>query len=590
MVLPIPPSQDAIRTDLKIAGRIVSRGKAIGTAVILEPQDRRISRLRIENSRIDHELARLRSAVKTASDQLGELVDNSLGHESDSAHGIFDAQLLILSESSLVFKIEQQIQNELINAEWAAKLIADEYLDQFRSLKDEILRERLLDVQDVFERIYDALAHESRSISFAPNSIVVASDLRPSNILDIAKFQPAAIVVESGGWTSHTFIMARELGIPAISGIRNAVRRINAGSLIAVDAVAGFIVIDPSDDLQAQFLLDTTASRDEPVGTPINGIVLTTDGVGITIAANVDSVAACHFAMQMGSSEVGLLRSEYLFDVTRRLPDEALQIERYRELVEQVGEQILNIRTFDLGVGQLASARGARERNPALGLRSIRLSLRFERQFRVQLRSLIKANTSGNIQIVIPLVSGVRDIQRTRAILVDEYQKLIDAGQPATMPLLGPMIELPSAVLTIEDILDHSDFVCMGTNDLVQYLVGVDRDNETVAGWYETLHPSVLRSIKIVVEAADRAGKPVTVCGEIAGSAFYAPLLIGLGVRKLSMSPVSLVSVSNQIRLFDSREAQDLATSVLKLSTAEVVENELLRFNSSIASAKTTRP
>ena len=570
------------RSELRISGRIVSRGKGIGIAVKLEPTDRRLSKEQILKAHGQQEQTRLRAAIEIATGQLSLLIANSPKSNANSAVAILDAQLLILSTSSLVSKINDRIELELINVEWAAKLTADDYFDQFRALTDENLRERSADIQDVFERIYDVLSPDSKTLSFPPNSVIIATEVLPSNILEMAKNQPAAIIVESGGWTSHAFIMARELGIPAISGIRHAVHRIAAGTLVAVDAVAGFVVMNPSEELRADYETEFPFPSNEPIDGSSNGIVNTVDGVEISIAANVDNLESCHNAIEMGAHEIGLVRSEYLFDVTRRLPDEALQTEVYGRLAAVVGNKTIRIRTFDLSVGQLTSVRSEREKNPGLGLRSIRLSLRYERQFRAQLRALIRANAIGNIEIVLPLVSGVTDILRTRAILDDEFYKLNSLDPVTKMPKLGAMIELPSAVLTIDDILSEADFVCMGTNDLVQYLVGVDRDNETVAEWYETLHPSVLSSIKMVVDAADRANRSVTICGEMAGSAFYTPLLVGLGVRRLSVSPVSIINVSNEIRTLDSVVAKDLASSTRRLSTAEEIEAEIFKFNASI--------
>lgn len=566
----------------RIRGRVVSRGRGIGLAVKLKPRERRLARHNISSATVSEELGKLHEAVAVAVSQLEHLIENSAGNKADSANEILESQLLMLCNSSLVSKVESKIRDELLNVEWASKLTADDYLDQFQSLEDESLRDRSADVQDVFERIYDALLPGANTQTFAPDSVIVAAEIRPAHMIEIAKSHPAAIVVESGGWTSHAFILARELGIPAISGVRNAVHKIRTGTLLAVDAVDGIVFVDPSHEQQSHFASAITTIQSATFDDPPNASTTTRDGLEISIAANVDNVESCRHAIELGINEIGLVRSEYLFDVTRRLPDEAIQTEMYSKLSGLVGDRKIRIRTFDLSVGQLTPSRSYRETNPGLGLRSIRLSLRYENQFRAQLRSLIRANTKGNVEILIPLVAGVGDITRTRTILIEEHRKLNRSIADLEMPKLGAMIELPSAVLTIDAILKHADFVCIGTNDLVQYLVGVDRDNETVADWYETLHPSVLISIKMVVDAAKLSGRTVTVCGEMAGSAFYAPLLIGLGVTRISMSPISISSVSSHVRLVDSTKAKQLAKTALELATAVEIESKIRDFNEQV--------
>ncbi len=307
----------------------------------------------------------------------------------------------------------------------------------------------------------------------------------------------------------------------------------------------------------------------------MNGKTSTKDGVEIVIRVNTDAPEIYRQARDQGASGVGLYRSEAIFDRMGSFPSEDEQFAAYTQIAAATGEAGVRIRTFDVGVGQLSGDAKVIERNPSLGLRSIRLSLTDQGYFRTQIRAILRASYGNSIDIVLPMISGVDEIFRLRSIIDEEKYELRAVGLPIGEPLLGAMIEVPSAVLTVNEIAQNVDLLCLGTNDLVQYLLAVDRDNESVADWYQTLHPAVIRSIREVVDAANNANIPLNICGEVAGSPFYTPLLIGLGARELSMNVNSIPNIRNLISGITCGEAAQLVDSISSCSTAAEIEDKL---------------
>lgn len=569
-------SDNQIAPEIRISARVVSRGTAIGNAICLHGRKRQFFRIEIPAEKREAELARLNSAIETATKQLETLISNQ---NLESTSDILDVQLLFVQESSLVEKFKNTLFSESVNAEWAVKLVSEEYLDRYRALKDEHLKEKAIDLEDVCERILNALAGNDSVQFLDKEAIIVASEIRPSTMLEFLNVRPAAIVTEHGGWTSHAFIMARELGIPAISGVKDALRIIKTGDVLSVDAVGGELIIRPNasnrnlPQIKQHDSTKPISLTDRSIGT-----ARTLDNVEIRISANVDKPEGCRLANEMGAKGVGLLRSEYLFEKLSGFPDEEAQTSAYREVVLAAGKSGIRIRTFDLGIEQVSLRADFREKNPALGLRAIRLSLAKVDQFRIQIRSILKASVDTNVSIVLPLVSGVDQIQSAVEIINNEKSTLANNGVQFGEPKLGAMIELPSAVFSINEILRYTDFVCLGTNDLVQYLLGVDRDNGSIADWYQTLHPAVIRSIQTVLDAARASDKPALICGEMAGSPFYTPILIGLGATDLSMNLSSMAAVHKLITGIGHSEAYQLVNSISSLETASEIEAFLIDY------------
>lgn len=564
--------------EIRLNARAMSRGVAIGHIVCLHGNTRQFFRVDIDDAAVEREVTRTRAAFRLARRQLTRLrTEVPVG--VSSIPGIFDAQRAMIEDSSLLAKVEAVIVEQKVNAEWAVKVITDVYISKYKAIPDQHLRERYIDIEDVAERILNSLAGGERSAPLAKDSIIVATELMPSTLAEQSGSHPTAVITEHGGWTSHTFILARELNLPAVTGIRKILRRVDTGDAAIVDGYNGRVILNPTEATLEQYRLPAADFQQLNYNdvTVTDAKAETLDGREITIRVNVDLPEIYKNAKRIGARGIGLYRSEFLFNRFNGYPTENQQYEAYREIAEFAGADGVKIRTFDIGPEQVFGQSHGREKNPALGLRAIRLGLANDRQLRTQLRALLRASHGTQIDIVIPMVSGVDEIVEVRSLLNQESESLGSKGITCGSPRIGAMIEVPSAVFLIDEILDESDLVCLGTNDLVQYILAADRDNESVAGWFRSLHPAVLRAIATVTAAATRAGKPLTVCGEMAGSPFYIPLLVGLGATELSMNVNSLLRVRKVISGLAYAEAAELAGETEKCRSADEIEAVLER-------------
>lgn len=567
------PLRSEKSSEVRLHARPVSRGLAVGRIVTIHGENKQFYRTPLSSDKIDREIARYKTAHKTAERQLRK-VGTALERSSNSA-AIFDMHRAILEDSTLSEKIETAIAEQRINAEWAVKLVTDEYIAKYRAIPDEHFRDRYIDVEDIADQLQTALGGKRHPIRIPRGSIIAAKELRPSTIAELGPHYLGGIVAESGGWTSHSFILARELDIPAVTGVRKLLRRVKTGDRVLLDGFDGTVLINP-DESTVRSITEAHASERHPrihEAVHADGPIKTLDGRQIEIRANFDIPASFHRAKDLGARGIGLYRSEYLFNRFKGFPGEAEQIKAYREIADYAGSDRARIRTFDLSVNQIIESPGRRDKNPALGLRGIRLSLTHQKHFRTQLRALLQASHGSDIDVIIPMISGVDEIRTVRALMSEEAETLKKRGVEFGIPRLGAMIELPSAVLMIEVLLEEVDCICIGTNDLVQYTLGVDRDNEAVAVWFKSLHPSIIASLKRVLEAATLAGKPAVVCGEMAGSPFYVPILIGLGATELSMNVNSIMRVRRVISGIAFDETRELVGKVLACGTVEEVES-----------------
>jgi len=559
--------------EIKLKARAVARGVAIGKVICLHGRKRQFYRINLELAQIEKELRRFRAAIRLARRQLKKIsasVDNS------SRLNIFEAHLLILEDKSLQDKIEKNIVRHKVNAEWAVKVVIDRYVATYKSISDDHLREKYIDLEDVSDRILAALGGGGKSnLRLKKNSIIVAKEVKPSTLIELTDSQPKAIITEHGGWTSHTFILARELNLPAVTGMKGILRRVHTGDEVIVDGYNGTVIVNPSKDSTAKYKIAAAefqafSSKEEET---VVDKLKTLDGLEIKIRANIDLPYGYSRARRLGARGIGLYRSEFLFNQYKGFPTEQEQIRAYQKIANLAGNDSVRIRTFDLSIEQLAEENAEKELNPALGLRAIRLMFNHKKQFRCQIRALLQASFENRIDIVLPMISDVSEIIETKKIIEVEKEylkrKKINYGNPR----LGAMIEVPSAVLTAEEIAREVDFFCIGTNDLVQYFLGVDRDNETVADWFRTLHPAVLRALKTILQAAARNNIEAVVCGEMAGSPVYVPILVGLGASELSMNVNSIVRVRRTISNIAFEEAKQITDNLLKLPTADEVEN-----------------
>ena len=561
--------------EIRFKARSVSRGIAIGKTVCLLGESRQYYLRHIEKQDLEKELRRIRAAFRLSIRQLKRLSDPDSSSGSNQGPGIFAVHLAIISDVTLLQSIEQKISSELINAEWAVRGIFDERIAKFKAIADEHFREKYLDLDDIAERIMTALGGGSSPIGLEPGSIVVAKELRPSTVVELRDNDPLALITEHGGWTSHSFILARELNIPAVTGIRRILRKLSTGDTVIVDGYNGQVIVDPTEDTLKQFetsVQEKTVPRPERSTNAIKGFATTLDGTVIELLANVDVPRGSSPSLLNGANGIGLFRSEFLFNRFGGFPSESQQYSAYRKLADQAAPGCVRIRTFDIDVGQKVDRSEDKELNPALGLRAIRLGLTYQHDLKTQFRAILRASFERNVDLVLPLVTDITDIHLSKAILEKERLLLQEEGVDVGTPKIGVMIEVPSAVLLIEEILNEVDFACLGTNDLTQYILAADRDNETVANWYRTLHPAVLKCIKIVAAAGQKLGKPIIACGEMAGSPFYAPILLGLGIERLSMNTNSITKVDRMISGIALEEATELVRSILELNTVELIE------------------
>ncbi len=565
--------QAASKPERHLPALAVSRGIGIGTVIFLHGHKRQFFRRSIDSNLIDTEIEKFRSAVEECKDQLKEL-SNRHNDQNQLVSEIFGVHLLIVQESSFIKKIETVIRDRQVNSEWALKVVSDQYLERQISVADQHLREKSIDIEDVSDRLLSVLIGLPASVRLTdPGLIIIARELRPSAIMELKKSSPAAIITERGGWTSHTSILAREFGLPMVSGVRKFGQIVSEGDRLIVDGFSGQVIVNPKIETIELFqrLADETVIRDElPAIT--NNSTATTDGTSIFIRANVDIPETYERAKLFGAEGIGLFRSESLISSPGSIPSEEEQMSAYRQLAAIAGSAGVNIRTFDVGIDQMSERGFSSERNPSLGLRSIRLSLSDTAYFCTQIRAILRTSGDQNLSIVLPMISGLSEVLLSKSIIKEECDRLSEEGIQFSEVKVGAMIEVPSAVLTINEIAQNVDFLCLGTNDLVQYLLAVDRDNDLVANWYQTLHPAVIRSISSVLEAGSERGIPVTLCGEMAGSVFYVPLLIGLGAREFSMNVNSIQQIRHLVSGISLAETHDLVKMARNCHTAEDTE------------------
>jgi phosphoenolpyruvate-protein phosphotransferase (PTS system enzyme I) len=564
------------KSEVKLSARAVSRGVAVGRIVCLHGRKRQFYRIDLKENQIERELRRFNAAVRLAKRQLKKTGAQKNEIFGEKSANILDAHLLILEDKSLLGKIEENIREQKVNAEWAVKVITDKYIAQYKSISDDHFRERYIDLEDIADRLLTALGGGQKSnIRLEKNSIIVAKEVKPSTLIELAQSEPKAIITENGGWTSHTFILARELNLPAVTGMKGILRRVQTGENVVVDGYNGKVILNPTaqtadryEAAEHQFQTDKSEKIEPSVGR-----LKTLDGHEIIIRANLDLPKGYAKAKRFGAHGIGLYRSEFLFNQFKGFPTENEQVNAYRNIAKLVGDEGVRIRTFDLSVELLVDEDEEKEKNPALGLRAIRLSMKRKQQFRIQLRALLQAACDNKIDIVLPMISDISEIRRTKKILEQEKEYLRKRNIAFGSPRLGAMIEVPASVLIVEEICREVEFLCLGTNDLVQYLLAVDRDNEAVAAWFRTLHPAVLRAIKMVLRAGEKFSIPVVVCGEMAGSYFYVPILVGLGANELSMNVNSIPRVRKIISGIASEEAREIVKKLENCPTADEIEN-----------------
>lgn len=529
------------------------------------------------------ELARFHAAFDAAAASLEDLIHKSTQEIGDRGASIFRVQLVMLRDRAFVSKVTALILEGGRDASTALRETMAEYEQLFSKVKDTYLRERIVDLRDVVARVQRCLAPAEDAPEEKPREavILVAQELFPSQAVTIDRLKIAGIVTERGGAAGHAAIIARSLGIPAVGGVPGILSIVETGDLLAIDGREGSVIVQPGPEAEAAFrklqrefvhlreLL--VENRDQPA--------VTTDGHAIELLANISNASDAKSAADVGAVGIGLYRTEYFFITHPSIPSEEELVEVYREVLAESPGRRLTVRTLDLGGDKTVPYLGAqREANPFLGWRSIRLSLDHVEFFRKQLRAILRAGDDGDVSIMFPMISTVEELRRARRLLFSVRRELDrDGVRHAKNCRIGMMLEVPAAAICLDQLIGYADFVSIGTNDLVQYLLAADRDNPKVAHLCDPLSPSVLRVIHRAITICRDARKPLSACGEMAGRPRGALVLLALGMTSLSMSPAFVPIVKELVRDVDLAKLQAMAQRILEKSTAALVRRFLQR-------------
>ena len=579
---------------MELKGTGVSPGIAVGMSLLVEHDVAPVFRLLVPPEDVEAEVVRLTRAIEASARQL-QAIKERMSREVGVPHAyIFDAHLLMLEDPLLRDRAVAIIREEHVNAEWSLRMVAEQLHALFDAFQDEYLRERSTDLDDVLGRIQLNLAGtaDAPSLSRLPGRfVVVASGLSPSEAAGLDWERVVAIATDVGSSTYHTAIIARSLGIPAVVGLENATRRIPPGTLVVVDGTRGRVVVEPSGPVLAELRQTQERERREEARLQETRALpaVTLDGTVVDLRANVEFIEEVATARLYGALGIGLFRSEYLLGRARRWPSEEQQIDLYRRLLEQMAPHPVTVRTWDVGLDEIAPG-GPTSRNPALGERALRLLLRFPEPFRTQVRAVLRARAHGPLRLMFPFASGPSDLHLALRLVEDAKAELRREGVAFGEDLpVGLTIEVPSAALTADLLAKDVDFLSIGTNDLIQYLLAVDRADPRVGALYQPLHPAVVRTIHNVLRTAGST-RPVSVCGEMAAHPLQALLLVGLGVRDLSMAPSAIPRVKAALRAVTLSGARAAAEACLELDTETAIEERLRReLGTALTAAETTK-
>ncbi len=565
-----------------LQGIPASPGIVVGRAQVLTEAAQISTRLLYTDQDRAEEQERFRQAVEQIETELTRLKDEISADLKEHAH-ILELHLLILRERMFYAETLRLIQEENLNAERALHQAYLKVKELFQRIGDKHIRGRLADVETVYRRLMARLTGQdsSKPFSFKEPAIVVARDLSPAETTQMSPAQVLGFITERGGKTSHTAIIAHSLEIPAVVGLDNATLEIETGDLIILDGITGLVILDPDDGVRRIYQArraDFEIFKSEVVlGSAMPAS--TNDGLPTRVLANIEMPEEVSMASRYGADGVGLYRTEFLYLRQRHLPTEEELFQDYKQVVEAMAPREVTIRTLDIGGDKfLSPLEYAPEMNPALGLRAIRFCLKEQKIFRTQLKAILRASAFGQVRVMFPLISSPREMQEARQLLEEVKKELKKEKVPfdTKMPV-GAMIEVPAAVTLADLLTQYADFFSIGTNDLIQYALAIDRVNKQVADMYQPLHPAVLRMVRDVVQVARQAGIPVAMCGEMAGDPLYIPVLLGLGVEELSMNAMAIPVVKRVIRMTALAEAKEFARKALLLHTVEEVNDYVTR-------------
>lgn len=558
-----------------LQGIAASNGIAIAKAYKLVEPD-----FSFEKKTIDapaDEVARFQRALQTAKAELEQIRDHAGTELGADKAAIFDAHLLVLSDPELISPIEDKINTENVNAEHALKETADMFIGMFESMDNEYMKERAADIRDVTKRV---LAHLlgiqiPNPSMIAEEVVIIAEDLTPSDTAQLNRQFVKGFTTNIGGRTSHSAIMARSMEIPAVVGTKTAIEEINNGDIVVVDGLKGEVHFNPTPEVLEAYkkIQEDYEKQKAEWAKLVNEKTVTADGHHVELAANIGTPKDLKGVVENGGEAVGLYRTEFLYMDRDQLPTEEEQYTAYKAVLEGMEGKPVVVRTLDIGGDkELPYLNLPKEMNPFLGFRAIRLCLEEQDIFRTQLRALLRASVHGNLKVMFPMIATLNEFREAKAMLEEEKAKLAGEGiQVADHIELGIMVEIPSTAVLADQFAKEVDFFSIGTNDLIQYTMAADRMNQQVSYLYQPYNPSILRLVKMVIDAAHKEGKWAGMCGEMAGDETAIPILLGLGLDEFSMSASSILKARSLIRQLNKSDMEKLASEVLNMSTTEEV-------------------
>ncbi len=567
-------------------GSSVSGGITIGHAHLVSTARLEVAHYQIPEESVEAEIARFDAAIALATEELAALGSNVTPDAPAEFAAFLNLHRMILDDSSLSHAPRALIREQRCNAEWALVQQMGKLVAQFEEIEDPYLRERKADIGQVVERVLNALIGgqtlaEPRA-SEEKNLIVVAHDLSPADMILFKRHHFGGFVTDVGGVTSHTAILARSLSIPAIVGLHHARQTIRENELLIVDGVQGVVIVAPDPVVLAEYQLRQSQIELERrklqrlKSTP----AATLDAVTVELFANIELPQDVPQALAAGAEGIGLFRSEFLFMNRKDLPSEDEQFEAYREVAQAMNGRVVVLRTLDIGADKTLAGNGAVRPNPAMGLRAIRFCLAEPQMFLAQLRAILRASDFGRVRILLPMVAHAQEIEQALALIKQAKQQLDEKGEPYDHSIeVGGMIEIPAAALALPMFIRRLNFLSIGTNDLIQYTLAIDRTDDAVAHLYDPLHPAVLHLIAQSIRTATRAGIPIAVCGEMAGDLQLTRLLLGVGLRNFSMHPAQLLTIKERILRTNLNEVGPLAQRVLRSTDPRRTRDLLARLN-----------
>jgi phosphotransferase system enzyme I (PtsI) len=564
---------------LKLSGIGVSPGVAIGEAFILDTAGIHVPRSYISEDGAEREWDRLQKAIAALSEELAQNRDEVARQLGERYAAIFEAHRQMLEDGKLLGELASCIRDRRYSAEYAVAAVFSQYIELFRKLRGHSLAERAHDLSDLQNRLLHLLVGNNprQSLDLNKPVVLLAHNLTPSETANLDTRFVRGFATEVGGPSSHTAIVAEALEIPAVVGAGEFLARISPGDLVIVDGSRGEIIINPSQQTLAEYQSqeERLKRRTQKLRCLRSKQAVTRDGTRIFILGNIEFPHEVEHCLREGADGIGLYRTEFLYLSSESEPTEDEHFHIYRQLAEKMEGRPVVVRTFDLGADKLPYLRDqvTEERNPFLGLRSIRLSLRHVPMFRKQLRAILRASVYGDLRVMFPLVTTLRELRQAKMILRDMMEDLAEEGIPFNPQLpVGVMVEVPAVVMLIDQFLEEVDFVSIGTNDLIQYALAVDRSNREVVSLYNATDPAVLRLIRTTITAANRMGKPVSLCGQMSANPVYTMLLIGLGLRQFSVPPLAMPEIKRVCCSVSVSQCEEIAGRAMSLDSAQSIE------------------